>query len=48
MNVQRRVQLLHDETAAYHCFIRDDSVYLVTHGEVVILEGCLSSFRETI
>ncbi|WP_409342621.1 hypothetical protein [Paenibacillus sp. MBLB4367] len=48
MNVQRRLQLLHEEEAAYHCFVQDDSVYLVTPGEVVILEGCLSSFRETI
>jgi len=44
MNLQKPLTVLYPQGAAYHAFVEDNSVLLVTPKEVIVLENCLSEF----
>lgn len=45
MNRMERLAVLHDGIGVYGCHVQDDSVYLVTPQQVIVLEGCLLERR---
>lgn len=43
MKRMERLKVLHDDTGVYRYHMQDSSLYLVTHDQVIIVEGCLPS-----